>query len=64
MKIFDYYSSIAPPDSAAAADETAETDDLAELTDIEVTPINGDPDWNADLWISEAAEPILGQREI
>lgn len=62
VKMFDYYSSIAPS-GATAAREVGTTDDLAELLDVEVETIKGDPDWNVDLWITEAAEPILGERE-
>jgi hypothetical protein len=63
MTMFDYYSSVAPPETSAPGREAHVVDDLSELMDIEVTPISGDPDWNADLWITEAAEPILGERE-
>jgi hypothetical protein len=35
-------------------------DDLAELLDIDVERITGDRDWHAELWITEAAESLLG----
>jgi len=31
------------------------------LDDVTVEAIEGDPDWNAELWISEAAETVLGR---
>jgi hypothetical protein len=63
VTIFDYYSSIAPKDATSSPSTAAQDDDLKELEDIELEAISGDPDWNADLWITEAAEPILGERE-
>lgn len=64
VKLFDYWSARAPAEAAAQDGVTSEGDDnLRELQDVEIEPIKGYPDWNADLWITEAAEPILGERE-
>lgn len=53
---------------SARAAETAGTDARAadadqddELEDVSVEAIEGDRDWNAELWISEAAETVLGR---
>ncbi len=31
------------------------------IEEVGVDPMEGDPDWNAQIWIPEYAEPVLGQ---
>jgi hypothetical protein len=56
VRLFDTWSGFVP---ATAAVPDAEVD----LHDVSVDPIEGDPDWNAEIWIPESAESILGERE-
>lgn len=60
VKLFDSWSALA---ARTAGGETSPTDeDVAEdLDDVSVEPIEGDRDFNAELWISEAAETVLGR---
>lgn len=58
VRIFDQWSAHGP---AEGASDLGGDEDVRDLLDVEVGPISGDPDWNAEIWITEAAEPILGQ---
>lgn len=60
VKVFDGWSDGAA--KAAGTDAPAAHADLErELDDVTVEAIEDDPSWNAALWISEAAETILGR---
>ncbi len=59
LTLFDRWSRDAPRDASRAVGRGPE-DDLAELLDIDVERISGDRDWHAELWITEAAESLLG----
>jgi hypothetical protein len=61
VKLFDAWSA-ALATKAAGTDAGAAGADLDdEVEDVSVEPIEGDRDWNAELWISEAAETVLGR---
>lgn len=54
VKLFDTWSGFVPAHATrAGSDET-------ELRDVDVGSITGDPDWNAEIWITEAVESMLG----
>jgi hypothetical protein len=59
LNLFDRWSSDAPKDGVAPPRGPA--DDLAELLDLHLERIPGDAEWHAELWITEAAESILGE---
>ena len=60
IKLFDSWSALAA--KAAGTDAGEADDDLdEELDDVTVEAIEGGRDWNAELWISEAAETVLGR---
>jgi hypothetical protein len=62
VDLFDRWSTLAADaeggDGAGAA---TDRDDLDDLDDVTVEVVDGDPAWNAELRISEAAETILGR---
>ena len=60
IALFDGYATMA---AAKAGPQAVAADaDLGEdLDDVTVESIDGDPDWTAELWISEAAETVLGR---
>ncbi|HZM73427.1 MAG TPA: hypothetical protein VFC71_08600 [Candidatus Polarisedimenticolia bacterium] len=60
VKIFDMWSDLAAKTSGTVAPD-AEVELDRELDDVTVEAIEGDRDWNAELWISEAAETVLGR---
>lgn len=60
VKLFDRWSALTAETAASGpfnADAALEHD----LDDVTVEAIEGDPDWNAELTISEAAETVLGR---
>jgi hypothetical protein len=60
VKLFDSWSALAAETAASGPfDADAELD--RDLDDVTVEAIEGDPDWNAELSISEAAETVLGR---
>jgi hypothetical protein len=60
VKLFDGWSTAAA-DTAPPSQVGADDDLDREIEDVTVEAIEGDPDWNAELWISEAAETVLGR---
>lgn len=60
VKLFDRWSNLAAAASPGGQPEGSGDIDR-ELDDVTVEAIEGDPVWNAELWISEAAETILGR---
>lgn len=36
--------------------------DTLPIDDVEVSPVVGDPDWDAEMWVPEWAEAVLGER--
>jgi len=64
IKLFDAWSERAVGAAGAAGAGTPEgtaEDPASDLEDVSVEEIEGDSVWNAELWITEAAEAILGR---
>ena len=59
MQLFDRWSALAAETAGAQSPGTVVDPD--DLEDVTVEDIEDDPDWNAELWISEAAETVLGR---
>ena len=58
VQLYDRWSTLAAGTVGARGAGPVDPDDLEDVT---VEAVEGDPDWNAELWISEAAETILGR---
>jgi hypothetical protein len=58
--LFDSWSTLAAQ-TASSVPRGTDADLDRELEDVMVEAIDGDRDWNAELWISEAAETVLGR---
>jgi hypothetical protein len=60
VKEFDQWSALAS-ETAPGAGPHGDVDAGQDFEDVSVEAIDGDPDFNAELWISEAAETVLGR---
>jgi hypothetical protein len=59
VNLFDRWSALAA--DTAGGQRAGGVDDLDDLDDVTVEAVDGDAEWNAELWISEAAETVLGR---
>lgn len=60
VKTFDTWSDLAAKTAGTDLPD-ADADLDREIDDVSVEAIEGDRDWNAELWISEVAETVLGR---
>lgn len=59
IRLFDTWSGFVPAGQRAAPEDAG--DDPGEsIDDVEVRPIQGDRDWDVEIWIPESAEATLG----
>jgi hypothetical protein len=61
VKLFDAWAGRAADSIGTSASTGGDDGPAAELDHVSVETIEDDPRWNAELWISEAAETLLGR---
>ena len=60
VNLYDRWSALVS-EHVAGGQRDADADLDRDLDEVTVEAIDADPDWNAELWISEAAETVLGR---